>query len=417
MATVTTRKLSSDETRWVVRWVVGGGRREPGRKQDSATLERFNDALRFKLDVEEAGHFWPRNWTKDEYGMAVLRDEERPAQRKTFTYVAERYFEHQRGRVAKGRLKSFTVHKYRRIYALHLEPMLGQQDFAAIELEDVEEWMVGLIEAGASPKSIRNWHGVLFSIMAHGQLREKLRRDNPCEASELPERTDGLDKQVRFFYPLEWVAFRRHLAEDVHLMCDLLLASGMRCGELFALQVGDVVVNGPTDCSIHVQRAWTKRDPEDVDRIRTELGETLSWKLSTTKQKRAHWVHVTGKVAEELIEEVAGRDSAAFVFTTASGIPWRYNDFHYDRWLPAKYLAGLDRINPTPHMLRHTFVVWALEAGEDIYRVSLAVGHASVQVTQQIYSGHIDPTRNSVADVIAQQMESLGVDVPVFSVA
>ena len=43
------------------------------------------------------------------------------------------------------------------------------------------------LDDGAAPKSVRARHGLLFSIMKHGQQRMRLRPDNPCEPTELPE--------------------------------------------------------------------------------------------------------------------------------------------------------------------------------------------------------------------------------------
>ena len=102
-------------------------------------------------------------------------------------------------RVQRGRLKAYTLHRYKRAWALHLEPFFGGLAFADVTVADVEDWVDTEVDAGSSAKSIRNWHGLLHSIMAYGQQRQQLRADNPCAATELPEVDHKAARQVRFF--------------------------------------------------------------------------------------------------------------------------------------------------------------------------------------------------------------------------
>lgn len=399
---------STGDTVWGVRWVIGGGRASVTSKRESATFTEERDALRFILDVEDAGYFWPKGWKKDEYGYVVREDQVGP-QHPTMTDVATKFLTRQLTRIETGRIKSYTVHRYEQMWDTHLKPFFGSRDFTSIDVEDVEDWIVEQTRAGAKPKSIRNRHGLLFSIMKHGELRLHLRQDNPCEATELPERTDGAHKQELFFRPEEWRTFRPLLDPDIVLMCDLMLATGMRAGEALALQAGDIRVNGDADISVHIRRAWSKRGPHDKNEIKWHLGETQTWKIDTPKNGKSHWAHVKGSVAEDVIEAIRTADPGGWMFTSRNGTPWRYQDFHENRWKPAQVaMRKLGHTkNFTPHMLRHSFVVWALEGGKDLYQVSTAVGHSGTAITDQVYSGHFDPTRNSVADVISARMDSL----------
>ena len=130
-------------------------------------------------------------------------------------------------------MKRYTLSRYRTIYRLHIEPTFGDLPFASIEGEDVEDWIASMMVTH-SPKSVHNFHGLLFTIFKHGQLRMKLRPYNPCEITELPQINARHAKQIRFFQQREWTTFRKRLAEDVHPLADTLLATGMRWGEATA---------------------------------------------------------------------------------------------------------------------------------------------------------------------------------------
>jgi len=101
---------------------------------------------------------------------------------------------------------------------------------------------------------------------------------------------------------------------------------------------------------------------------------------------------VRGEDTVRLHDAVADHTSDTHVFRTAAGNPWRYPDFHSNRWVPARNEAtrrGLTK-HVTPHMLRHTTVVWSLAAGVRIEVVSEQLGHASLQITYDVYGGLIN---------------------------
>ena len=104
--------------------------------------------------------------------------------------------------------------------------------FTEIQALDIEDWMVEPRDLPSTVKSIRNRHGLLFSIPLHGQKRLGLRPDNHTETTCLPSKDGDLGRQVRFFQHGEWALFRSCLRSDVHLLVDIALATGMRWGEL-----------------------------------------------------------------------------------------------------------------------------------------------------------------------------------------
>jgi len=116
---------------WVNRTRADGGVsvqikwRQDGRWQ-SETFTDIRLASEFRSAVESAGHRWPTGWVRHE-GWTI---EETPTTPLVVTFaevaVAEGgYFEAQGRRVKRGKLKPYTLHRYRRSYALHLEELFG----------------------------------------------------------------------------------------------------------------------------------------------------------------------------------------------------------------------------------------------------------------------------------------------------
>jgi integrase len=338
----------------------------------------------------------------------VDRDDAQPTG-PTVRDVAELFWPALNRRVQRGRLKAYTLHRYKRAWALHLDPLLGGLAFGGVMVADVEDWVDAEMDAGSAAKSIRNWHGLLHSIMAYGQQRVRLRPDNPCAATELPEVDHKAVRQVRFFTDAEWTAFRSALKDEVVLLCDYLLATGLRWGEMSALRVGDLSVNGDGEIVAHVVRAWSGRSPDDTDPIDWEAAEGRVWKLGPPKNKRSRYVVVSGEVARRLAAHVAGRETDEYVFTRKRQ-PWRYEGFHEYRWKPARNAVAstIPGKRFTPHMLRHTCVVWALARGARIEQVSEMLGHSSIQITYDIYGGLLDLRDPTVARAMAAAMAGLG---------
>lgn len=399
MASVHPRPRSDGGTSYQVRFRLGGARDGAVQSETFTTRER---AEVFRLDVDEAGHYWPRGWLKGEGYVQQSSDV------KTLADVAEDYFAHQERRITRGRVKAYTVYRYRRTYALHVRLALGDTPFAYIADDEIADWIDGLVEAGSAPKSIRNYHGVLFSIMAHGQKRMRLRSDNPCEVSELPESHTREARQVRFFQHGEWALLRACMKGDVHLLVDVLLATGIRWGEASALRAGDITFDLDI-ASLHIVRAWSRRSPDDESPIRGAEFETGQWKLGPPKNKRPRYVVVGGEVARDLRKAVAAMEPDEYVFRTRYGNPWRYSEFHSDRWQSAVSEAlqrGLTK-RATPHMLRHTTVVWSLAQGVPIQVISEMLGHASIQITYDVYGGLIDMHDPALAQAMAAAMTTM----------
>lgn len=385
---------------------------QDGRGQ-SETFSNTRLAAEFRSAVEAAGGRWPDGWVRGE-GWAPPPPP--PVPEPTFGDVAtgpDGYFQQQERRVRRGKLKPYTLHRDRRSYHLHLEEMFAHLPFTSIDENEIADWVDEQLDGGAAAKTVRNRHGLLSSVMKHGRLRMKLRQDNPCELTELPDQVTARPeaRQIRFFQPPEWALFRSFLADDVRLALDVDLATGLRWGELSALRAGDVSFTGAGEdrhAVLHVVRAWSRRAPDDPAAPNLAEAETSRWVLGPPKTKRSRWVVLAGPVARQLEDHLRGLAPTEYVFRTQNGRPWRYPDFHSRRWAPARRAAegaGLDK-RITPHMLRHTTVVWSLAAGVPIQVISEMIGHTSLQMTYDVYGGLLNISDPAMARAMAEAMKA-----------
>lgn len=389
-----------------VKWRLGGTRGGAW-ASESFTSERA--AQRFCLDVEDADMRWPGGWVK---GKGYVVEPEPVEVAPTFGDVAASYWHTQERRMRRGRIKPYTLERDKRTFQLHMSD-LAQRPFASITTDDISDWVDQQIDDGASPKSIRNRHGLLAALMNHGAGRMGLRPDTPTRHTDLPAVSAKHRRQVRFFQRDEWALMRACLNPDVHLLVDTLLASGMRWGEATALRAGDVQVKAADEVTLHIARAWSQRATSDPSPVDVDAGETKAWVLGSPKHDSTRYVTVAGDLATALAASIAGRPAHEYVFHGASGKPWRYPEFHENRWAGAAAMArerGLSKA-PTIHMLRHTYVVWALDAGVEAHRLSAALGHSSIQITIDVYGGLVDVQDPTAARAMARQLLSVPTDL------
>jgi site-specific recombinase XerD len=152
---------------------------------------------------------------------------------------------------------------------------------------------------------------------------------------------------------------RQAQGPDCALALALLLATGVRVGELAGLRLGDV------DAAAGRLRIFGKGNRERTvfvtdARLREELRAYLSVRHGVTRRP----------TEDKMLTDRRGRPLSAARIRNAITKLGR--------------AAGLER-RVTPHMLRHTAATMLLESGTDIRFVQRLLGHRSI-VTTQIYT-------------------------------
>jgi len=206
-------------------------------------------------------------------------------------------------------------------------------------------------------------------ILAIPAKRTNTRLVRHLTAEEMQSILDGPDPTVR--------AGIRDRA-----MLHLCFAGGLRVSELIGLRVEDVILHPQASILVH-------------GKGRKERGLPL-WK-ETASAVRA-WLTVRGKASVPELFLNARNESM-----TRSGFEYVLRKHVHTA---EKCCPSLSAKRVSPHVLRHTCAMTILQATKDLRKVSLWLGHASMQTTE-IYT-RADPTvkLEALESVIAPNLRS-----------
>lgn len=231
-------------------------------------------------------------------------------------------------------------------------------DLTSIESEWIRSWVVELVKAGKSPRTIHRKVSVYRTFVKYAR-RQGIMTTNPAESVVLPK----VEKRMPEVVPEH--AMNQLFAEEVFAtdwkgrrdrsMMALLYETGIRMSELIGLKVGDV--NGARK----ELRVYGKGRKE---RVLPLLPSTLE------------------SIMQHVMDRPVGGDD---LFVTDAGSSL-YPSFVYRR--VNHYLGEVSSLQQcSPHVLRHTFATHLLNRGAELAAVKDLLGHASLSSTQ-VYTQH-----------------------------
>lgn len=268
--------------------------------------------------------------------------------------------------VAVSRVKPSTLRTYEAVVRRALIPHFGETRLTAIGPEDVQRYLSVAVKSGRSEKTAGNHLVLLKTIFKQAVMWEYLHR-NPAEFVKRPKVEH---REMDFLTPEEVRLFLANVDDPYRALFTTAVLTGMRLGELLALQWGDIDWNKRT---LHVRRSLYRgqfQSPKSKRSIRAiGMSPTLRDVL---------WMHKLDAPASEL----------DLVFPSDAGTPLDPDNVRHRVFEPALRRAGLRRIRI--HDLRHTFASLLIHQGENLKYVQTQLGHASIQTTLDRY-GHLMP--------------------------
>lgn len=408
MATIRERPRKDGQTTHTVLWRDGGTR---AGKQESESFQDAQHAEVFRGLVDMHGQHWPPGWVR---GQGFVPTEPAAGTDQPFTDWALRVVSRLTG------IEERTRRDYRRdlhnhVFGIlvHTAPDGRRTDptIANITADDLTDWVraqeSGLpdpqdpekwLKKPAAPKSISNRHGLLYGIFqAAIEAEPSLRVSNPCSKTKLPRLDDGTEDEMVFLERDEWQRIRAELVlingGDGVDIAEVLVGTGIRWGELAALQVRDLnlTASPPT---IRIQRAWKRQ-------------EDNSMKLGPPKTKKSRrTIALSPDLAAIMRRNILGKAHDGFVFTTAWRNPWAHSNYYNRRWLVAVKAAQAKGFPKSPrlHDLRHTHVSWLIAARIPLPAIQARLGHESITTTVDRY-GHLERALDGeIADAVQVAM-------------
>lgn len=251
---------------------------------------------------------------------------------------------------------------------------LGVDDLAHLRLGDLRSWLGAQADAGAARATIARRAAAARTFLAWASRTGRIPTD-PSLRLLAPKRTKtlpGVLKQSEAAALLDVAAVRADDADPVHLrdraILELLYASGIRVGELVALDLDDV------DLADRVVRVMGKGAKERVVPFGVPAAAAL-----------ADWLAVRSAV-------VSDRSGPALFLGRRGGRV----DARQVRSAVHELLAHLpDAPDLGPHGLRHSAATHLLEGGADLRVVQELLGHSSLATTQIYTHVSMDRLRQS----------------------
>ncbi|NVM97764.1 site-specific integrase [Arthrobacter sp. SDTb3-6] len=270
-----------------------------------------------------------------------------------------------------------TIHTYQTMLDLHIADVIGHIPVDKLDYRHLTQWIKDMQAKGASPKTIRNNHGLIFAAMKTA-VRLQYRPDNPCLGVELPS-DDKSDDDAQFLTHAEFGLIMNAMGERYKAFTNFLVTTGTRFGEATAVSIGDLDLTSDP-ATVRINKAWKRGNDS-----RYEIGAT-----KTRAGKRT--VSLDEQLVDVLLPLVAGKPPDALLFTTPAGGRIVHKLYWHHFWVPAVKAARAQGLTKDPriHDLRHTHASWLIQEGLSLFTISRRLGHSSTRTTEQVY-GHLMP--------------------------
>ncbi len=286
-------------------------------------------------------------------------------------------------------LKPGTVEFYKYLEN-RLDPIC-EYEAEKITLSDISSYLNSLKIEGLSNKVIRELVCFCKSAYALAIEHELIAAHRNVFAKVKAPAAEKFEPEP--FTQAEITAIFEKLNARLCLMFWVQLCTGLRSGELIALQFGDLDY---------------ERNRIDVRRTRRHGVENAPKTRNSMRE-----VFMPPEVSRALasLQEARNAHKNDYVFLTQYGLP--YDDVPHEPWKQAVERAGVEYRRC--YTLRHSFASQALSNNVRLSYVSAALGHASVNVTAEKYIRHMPDANSADEKKLAKLSEKSAVKVVPFS--
>lgn len=277
-----------------------------------------------------------------------------------------------------------TVIRYRGILKNYLGPELGRIKLAQLQPQQVQAYQGDLLRRGISAKTITLHRSLLggaikqavtFGLLPRNvvSLVKPPREERETKGTMLPpEGARALLDVVR--------------GDRLEAFYLVLLTAGLRRGEALGLRWADLEIDGPEGGMLHVrqQLQWPKGVPTLVPLKSRKSVRSIPLPGITVEALRVR------RDLQRLERAFVGEDAwraEGLVFNSEEGAPLHRNTI--TKQFHARVKAA-DLVRLRPHDLRHTYGSLLMSQGVPLKTISDLMGHASIDVTADIYLHSLD---------------------------
>lgn len=231
---------------------------------------------------------------------------------------------------------------------------------------------------------------------------EKIRPDNPCAGIVIPSQSNVVvetreqfsmdDEQIASFVQTAFTKTKFGIIKyRDYVVLVLVLFTGMRIGEMLALEWSDIVKN-ETDHHIHIHRTLQTR-LVGREKCRVKDGTKTSYERFIPLNEEIEY-------CLSLLKEFDSYHDIKCNYVACTRASTRQNPRNIARSIAAlNKKAGITE-NVTPHTLRHTFGSTLIRNGIGVEVVSKLLGHSKITITYNKYTHIINKQRANAMELI-----------------
>jgi len=295
---------------------------------------------------------------------------------------------------ARVSVKPSTFRTYENTIHHHLIPAFGDSELKQILPERIQSY-VSELRKQRSPKTVNNVIILLRTMFKYARRWKYVREDPMQDIDNMPLQ----HREMAYLNVAEINLLLKHAHEPFKTLLLTAIMTGMRRGELLALQWGDLDWHS-SRIFVHRGLDWSSRN---------EAGEGKQrWQFVSPKSKRSErTIEMSPALREALqIHKISAPVSQHdLVFCNNNGNPLDPDNLVKREFHPLLVTAGLRKIRF--HDLRHTYTSLLIAQNENIKFIQSQLGHASIQTTLDRY-GHLLPnTQGEVGQRIDKQIFSV----------
>lgn len=308
-------------------------------------------------------------------------------------------------------IRENTKKYYNTVYKKHISPYLGMFHLTDITQYQIKKRLKELKENGYKFETCNKVKILLVDIFNKALINEYVRR-NPAKGITLKrdEKKDirvlTREEQVTFFDCCKGTFYDNLFVTAV--------ATGMRIGELAALKWEDIDWNNMV---INVRKTLVYQqyegDAKKDFHFENPKTDTSTRKIPINRQcelaLKKQFIQKRAVASKQPITKNVREDCADLLFTTRFNTPLNsqivcdaINKVIEEINLTKDYLDEMESFSA--HCFRHTFATRCFEAGITPKTVQKYLGHATLQMTMDLYTSvmpqHMETEMNKFADVL-----------------
>lgn len=361
--------------------------------------------IQAKIDWEENG-----STRKETFSIATLSD------------LAEMWFSNYETWVSSDN----TLNRVRNYLDTYILPKFGHYQPDKITSSDIQKWINELAQKSKESVDAGNKRAKKGSAKDFGAIAHKLReifdfgithfelKYNPVQSIKIPPKPKSNQKRIMVLHDEDltiWLNFVDTLPNTranrrFKVICDSLLASGMRINELLALTIYDLDFES-SEILVTKTLVWKNANPK--------LG--LKGKVVCKTTPKSDSGNRKIAVPYQIIEQLQNFHDEMNLYFKKNGLsksklifPTIYGNYMCDRNERATLKRRLQEVDLPDygfHLFRHTHASLMLNAGANWKELQIRMGHKSIKTTMDIYAELAPKNQTQAVDIYLNKIAEL----------